>query len=313
MTTSCGDNGTKSRRPTARRRHGQRGLLLPGWPATTNVTATVTDSDGAVDTDDQFVEVTVNNVAPVVTLTGDTPVNEGSTHTYGYSTVDPGSEVFTLDAQTCDGGTLSTTASTRAPAREASTAPSPTTAPTTSVSPSVTASRPIQTPSKSPSTTCADDRHQRRASVNEGSTYSLTLGAVTDPGTDTVTSYIVHWGDGSSDTYTPPAPRPTPTPTARYLRHHRRPGRRRRHPPRPANALSVTVNNVAPTIAISGAANVNEGSSYSLTLGAVTDPGTDTVTSYIVHWGDGNSEHLRHRRRQDPHLRRRPQHLRDHR
>ena len=24
---------------------------------------------------------------------------------------------------------------------------------------------------------------------------------MTDPGTDTVTSYIVHWGDGNSDTY----------------------------------------------------------------------------------------------------------------
>ena len=47
---------------------------------------------------------------------------------------------------------------------------------------------------------------------------------------------------------------------------------------------------MAPTIAISGAANVDEGSSYSLTLGAVTDPGTDTVSNYIVHWGDGNSD-----------------------
>ena len=52
---------------------------------------------------------------------------------------------------------------------------------------------------------------------------------------------------------------------------------------------SVHVSNVAPTIAISGAANVDEGSTYSLTLGAVSDPGTDTVSSYIVHWGDGNS------------------------
>src|SRR6185295_5284846 len=57
-----------------------------------------------------------------------------------------------------------------------------------------------------------------------------------------------------------------------------------------ANAKSVTVDNVAPTIAISGATNVNEGSSYSLTLGAVTDPGTDSVSSYVVHWGDGSSD-----------------------
>ena len=56
-----------------------------------------------------------------------------------------------------------------------------------------------------------------------------------------------------------------------------------------SDSLAVTVTNVAPTIAISGNANVNEGSAYTLTLGAVTDPGTDTVTSYVVHWGDGNT------------------------
>jgi len=53
--------------------------------------------------------------------------------------------------------------------------------------------------------------------------------------------------------------------------------------------FSLTVDNVKPSIAISGASNGDEGSPYSLTLGAVTDPGTDTVTSYIVHWGDGFS------------------------
>ena len=49
-------------------------------PATTNVTATVTDSDGATDTDNQVVVVTVNNVAPTVTLAAgnDLSVDEGS-------------------------------------------------------------------------------------------------------------------------------------------------------------------------------------------------------------------------------------------
>src|SRR5439155_26912254 len=53
---------------------------------------------------------------------------------------------------------------------------------------------------------------------------------------------------------------------------------------------SVTIHNVAPSITISGNASVNEGSSYSLSLGAVSDPGTDTVSSYVVHWGDGSSD-----------------------
>ncbi len=54
--------------------------------------------------------------------------------------------------------------------------------------------------------------------------------------------------------------------------------------------LNITVHNVAPTIALSGASSVNEGSTYTLTLGEITDPGQDTVTQWIVHWGDGTSD-----------------------
>ncbi|MFN7804564.1 MAG: PKD domain-containing protein, partial [Planctomycetaceae bacterium] len=54
--------------------------------------------------------------------------------------------------------------------------------------------------------------------------------------------------------------------------------------------VQLTVVNTSPTIDLSGATAVLEGSVYTLTLGAVTDPGTDTVTSYIVHWGDGTSD-----------------------
>ncbi|MFZ1755800.1 MAG: hypothetical protein WAU10_18755, partial [Caldilineaceae bacterium] len=56
------------------------------------------------------------------------------------------------------------------------------------------------------------------------------------------------------------------------------------------DTATVNVVNVAPTIALSGAASVNEGSSYALTLGAVTDPGDDTVSQYIIHWGDGSPD-----------------------
>jgi hypothetical protein len=53
---------------------------------------------------------------------------------------------------------------------------------------------------------------------------------------------------------------------------------------------NIGVANVAPSIALSGAASVNEGAAYQLTLGAVTDPGQDTVSQYVVHWGDGSSD-----------------------
>ena len=53
--------------------------------------------------------------------------------------------------------------------------------------------------------------------------------------------------------------------------------------------FALQVNNVVPTIALSGASNVDEGSTYTLTLGAITDPGADAVSQYIVDWDDGSS------------------------
>jgi large repetitive protein len=51
-------------------------------------------------------------------------------------------------------------------------------------------------------------------------------------------------------------------------------------------STTVTVNNVAPTLTATGAATVGGGDTYTLTLTDV-DPGNDTISSWIVNWGDG--------------------------
>ncbi|MCW5626397.1 MAG: tandem-95 repeat protein, partial [Burkholderiales bacterium] len=51
-------------------------------------------------------------------------------------------------------------------------------------------------------------------------------------------------------------------------------------------SFQVTVQNVAPTVTISGAATVDQGTPYTLNL-AATDPGTDTITGWEINWGDG--------------------------
>ena len=51
--------------------------------------------------------------------------------------------------------------------------------------------------------------------------------------------------------------------------------------------FTYAINNVAPTISLSGNATVDEGSPYTLNLGFVIDPGQDTITSYRINWGDG--------------------------
>jgi uncharacterized delta-60 repeat protein len=52
----------------------------------------------------------------------------------------------------------------------------------------------------------------------------------------------------------------------------------------------VTVLNAPPRLAISGTtATVAEGSPYTLNLAVLGDPGTDTIKSWQVYWGDGTS------------------------
>jgi uncharacterized delta-60 repeat protein len=55
---------------------------------------------------------------------------------------------------------------------------------------------------------------------------------------------------------------------------------------------NIVVNNVEPKIAVSGAATTPEGSVYTLSLGAITDPGTDTVFRYIINWDDGSFDDI---------------------
>lgn len=52
--------------------------------------------------------------------------------------------------------------------------------------------------------------------------------------------------------------------------------------------LSVGVTNVAPSSTLSGPATIGEGVSYSLAIGAVVEPGDDTITACQIDWGDGS-------------------------
>jgi hypothetical protein len=124
-------------------------------------------------------------------------------------------------------------------------------------------------------------------SVNEGSVYTLNLSDLVDPGDDSVSGIMIDWGDGTTstpgslgdNTHTFADGNATVTITVTLTDED--------------GSYDFTkgldVFNVAPTIALEGSASVDEGTEYTLTLGAVTDPGADTVSSYIVDWGDGSA------------------------
>ena len=131
---------------------------------------------------------------------------------------------------------------------------------------------------------------RRRNASNEGDVHTLSVTAPIRPGrtTRSRTSWTVNWGDGIVERSGRPRRqlaflllRATTATFTSNVRLTDGDGGA------DTGSTAVTVDNVAPTIAISGAADRERGLGYSLTLGAVTDPGTDTVTSYVVHWGDG--------------------------
>ncbi len=255
---------------------------------TYTVYARILDKDGGFT--DYSTVVTVNNVNPVATINGapatspeGTAINLTSTVTdagtadtftyawrvtkngvaygtpgtaasYSYTPNDNGTYTVTLTVTDDDTGSVTTTALTTV----------------TNVAPTLVISGATNT--------------------NEGSSYSLTLGSVTDPGTDTVSSYIVNWGDGLSNTYT----------TNGAKNHIYADGSNTRAITvnlidedgtflNRANAFNVLVDNVAPMLAISGPSVVNQGTPYVLGL-ASSDPGLDTIQSWIINWGDGTTQ-----------------------
>ncbi|MFZ0159330.1 MAG: PKD domain-containing protein [Kineosporiaceae bacterium] len=135
------------------------------------------------------------------------------------------------------------------------------------------------------------------AATTEGATYTLSVNGTDPAGVFDPLSYTPDWGDG---TFTAQVFRPVGNASHVFLDDA----------DGAVNATTrtitvsmidddggfaggtfpVVVNNVPPVIALSGAASVPVGTPYALTLGAITDPGRDTVTSRVIRWGDGGSD-----------------------
>jgi CSLREA domain-containing protein len=104
ITAGCGANGEKVTGSDAYDQASGNGSFkcrFPDGPATSDVTVKATDSDGASDTDNRRVTVTVANVAPTVTLSGPTTTNEGETKSYTYTLSDPGNDPNPTITESC--------------------------------------------------------------------------------------------------------------------------------------------------------------------------------------------------------------------
>ena len=125
------------------------------------------------------------------------------------------------------------------------------------------------------------------ASVNEGAVYTLNLSS-SDPGTDTISSWEITWGDGNVQTVTGNPASVTHTyadGSNNYTISAQATDEDGTY--NAGNTVAVRVDNVAPTLSLSGLASVNEGAVYTLNLTS-SDPGTDTISAWEITWGDGN-------------------------
>ncbi|MHB1186315.1 PKD domain-containing protein, partial [Thiobacillus sp.] len=250
------------------------------------------DDDGAQSDSDSF-QVTVDNVAPTLFLSGNGTVAEGSVYTLNISKSDPGADIITsYSVDWGDGGATVVLTAAELAAQSGNvqhTYADGTVGRTITVQATDEDGTWSQTKAVTVENVAPTIALSGNLTVNEGATYTLTLGAVTDPGQDTPTSYTINWGDGNAEAvnslgdYTHVYADGTVNRTISVLVTDEDGAHAN------AGTMAVTVNNVAPSVALSGAASVNEGAPYTLNVGAVIDPGADTASLYSINWGDGSA------------------------
>jgi len=130
------------------------------------------------------------------------------------------------------------------------------------------------------------------ATVAEGATYTLNLSS-SDPGTDTISKWTINWGDGtiedidgnpSSATHVykdgPATYEISATATDEDGTYDAQPA-----------TVTVTVENVAPTVSLQPVAAISENEVAELT-GTITDPGDPETFTLTIAWGDGSSTEI---------------------
>src|SRR4029078_4881203 len=246
------------------------------------ISATATDEDGTYAAGNT-VSVTVHNIAPTLTISGNPDVNEGSLYTLNLSSSDPGADTITQwpinwgDSVQVVSGNPSSVTHTYVDGDATYTI----TATATDEDGTFAAGNTVDVTVHNVAPTLVISG---APDVNEGSTYTLNLSS-SDPGPDTITQWTINWGDSvqvvsgnpSSVTHTYADGNATYTISATATDEDGTFAA--------GNTVDVTVHNVAPTLVISGAPDVNEGSTYTLNLSS-SDPGPDTITQWTINWGD---------------------------
>ncbi|WP_046116151.1 hypothetical protein, partial [Aquincola tertiaricarbonis] len=272
-----------------------------------SITVSATDEDGT------FVlgtrALTVNNVAPLLAVSSPGTTNEGATYTLTISASDAATtnDPLGYSIDWGDGSALQTLTAAQLAALGGNVThvfaddqddPVNSTARTISVTANdgdgglTTRTQVVTVNNVAPVATVGG-----AASVNEGASYTLTVGAITEPGVDARTGYSIDWGDGVVQAFTP-AQWAAAAGSFNHVYADGGNGGTSRSITVSATdedgtfvlgSRTVTVNNLAPNLAISGAGATNEGATYTLAITASDAATTNDPLSYSIDWGDGTA------------------------
>lgn len=130
------------------------------------------------------------------------------------------------------------------------------------------------------------------AESDEAASFELTLGAVTDPGNDVVMGYTIHWGDGTSQTFSGSPVGAVRShvfsdgPASRTIRIDLMDGDGTHAD---AATIAVAVNNVVPTAVFAGT-GANEGSAASIGFTNQSDPSAQDAAAGFTYSFDLNND-----------------------
>lgn len=263
----------------------------------------VNDDDNAA-SNQATQQVTVNNVAPIVNVTGPATADEGQTKTYNFTVTDPGQDTWSAAAgfPDCDdpgsAGQL-VAGSYSAPTQAGGSFQCffPDGPATANVRMRVTDEdggsgadtetvQVVAIANVPPAITAPANQ-----SSNEGESKTFSLGSFTDPGPDANWTVDVDWGDTSSESSTR-----TTTGSMSGTHTYTQNGTYTvsvkvtdKDNASDTKTFTVTVSNVKPTVTASSNQSSNEGESKSFALGSFADPGPDSPWTVDVNWGDSTT------------------------
>lgn len=182
---------------------------FPNGPSQETLQLRVSDPNSLVGTAE--LAVTVSNAPPIVTVNQYGDAHEGWTTLFVITASDPGPGVVTISDLSCGAGTISSISSPSWTNLNCAWADGPVdtavTGTATDVHGAVTSfSFPVSVRNIAPTITLSGP-----PLYEPGADYTLTLGPISDPGGDTVNRWNVHWGDGTTESFTAAVPSPVHT------------------------------------------------------------------------------------------------------